>query len=164
MQQWRSRRAPRTSLVKSLGADVVVDYKTDAFEDVLSGYDLVLDSLGPDSVAKSLTVLKPGGIVIGLGGPPDPTFSRSIGANPIMQLATGLISRKVRKTARRLDVRYSFLFMRASGEQLEILARLVDDGVIRPVVDSVFAFDQTLEALAHVDSGRAKGKVVVTMR
>lgn len=150
-------------LVRSLGADVVVDYRTEDFTEVLSDYDLVIDPLGADSVLRSLTVLRPGGLVVGLGGPPDPEFAATIGANPVVRVATRALSRKVRATARRLGVRYSFLFMRANGAQLAEIARLVDDGAIRPVVDRTFGFDQTLEALAYVDTGRAKGKVVVSM-
>ncbi|KAA1397817.1 NADP-dependent oxidoreductase [Aeromicrobium ginsengisoli] len=149
--------------VKSLGADVVIDYKSEDFEKVLSGYDLVLDSLGPDSIVKSLTILKPGGIAIGIGGPPDPIFAREIGANAVVKVATRLLSRKVRKTARRLGVRYSFLFMTASGAQLREIAALVDTKAIQPVVDRVYPFDETLDALDYVDTGRVKGKVVVSM-
>lgn len=150
-------------LVRSFGADVVVDYRSEDFEKVLGGYDLVIDSLGPNSVLKSLTVLKPGGLVIGLGGPPDPAFAQASSAKVLVKLASRVLSRSVRRTAKRLGVRYSFLLMTSSGRQLAQITSLVDEGAIRPVIDRVFGFDQTLDALAHVDSGRAKGKVVVSM-
>jgi len=150
--------------VEALGADVVVDYRTTEFDEVLSDYDLVLDSLGPDHVLRSLAVLRPGGIAIGIGGPPDPAFGRRIGANPVVRLAMRLLSRQVRAAARRRGVRYSFLFMRADGAQLGEIARLVEAGVIRPVVDQVLPFDETLEAMRLVDAGHVKGKVVVSMR
>lgn len=149
--------------VKKLGADVVIDYKRDDFEKVLHGYDVVLDSLGGQTLEKSLRVLKPGGIAIGIAGPPDPHFAREIGANPVVRLATALLSGRTRLRARRLHVRYSFLFMKASGEQLRAIAALVDAGTIRPVIDRVFPFESTKDAMAYVESGRAKGKVVVTM-
>jgi len=149
--------------VEDLGADVVVDYRRDDFETILRDYDVVLDSLGGETLEKSLRVLKPGGIAIGIGGPPDPAFAREIDANPVVRLATVLLSARTRLRARRRHVRYSFLFMRASGEQLRAIAALVDAGIIRPVVDRVFPFESTKEAMTYVGSGRAKGKVVVTM-
>ena len=152
-----------TGWVKNLGADVVIDYKRDDFEKVLRDYDVVLDSLGGQTLEKSLRVLRPGGIAIGIAGPPDPAFAREIGANPVVRLATVLLSGRTRLRARRRHVRYSFLFMKASGEQLRAIAALVDAGAIRPVIDRVFPFESTKDAMAYVESGRAKGKVVVTM-
>jgi NADPH:quinone reductase-like Zn-dependent oxidoreductase len=127
------------------------------------GYDVVLDSLGGQTLEKSLRVLRPGGIAIGLAGPPDPAFARQIGANPVVRLATVLLSARTRLRARRRHVRYSFLFMKASGEQLRAIAALADAGTIRPVIDRVFPFGSAKDAMAYVESGRAKGKVVVTM-
>jgi NADPH:quinone reductase-like Zn-dependent oxidoreductase len=114
--------------VEDLGADVVVDYRCDDFGTILRDYDVVLDSLGGETLEKSLRVLKPGGIAIGIGGPPDPAFAREIDANPVVRLATALLSARTRLRARRRHVRYSFLFMRASGEQLRAIAALVDAG------------------------------------
>ncbi|MFJ8141608.1 NADP-dependent oxidoreductase [Streptomyces sp. NPDC096013] len=149
--------------VKSLGADLVIDYKHEDFARVLTGYDVVLDPLGGRSLAKSLTVLKPGGLAIGISGPPDPAFARQIGAPPLLRMAMTALSRRVRRQAKRLGVRYSFLFMRADGTQLRELTKLVEAGDLHPVLDRVFPFDQTLDAIAYVDQGRAKGKVVVTL-
>ena len=152
-----------TGWVKNLGADVVIDYKREDFEKVLHGYDVVLDSLGGQTLEKSLRVLRPGGIAIGIAGPPDPAFAREIGANPAVRLATVLLSGRTRLRARRRHVRYSFLFMKASGEQLRAIAALADAGAIRPVIDRVFPFDSTKGAMTYLESGRAKGKVIVTM-
>jgi NADPH:quinone reductase-like Zn-dependent oxidoreductase len=149
--------------VKSLGADVVVDYKTDDFATVLADYDLVLDPLGGATLEKSLTVVKPGGLVIGIGGPPDPDFAKELAAPWFVRTAITLLSRRIRTRAKRRGVTYSFLFMRASGAQLRELTTLFDAGPLRPVVDRVFPFDETLEAVAYLDQGRAKGKVVVTL-
>lgn len=151
-------------LVKSLGADVVVDYKKQAFETVLHDYDIVLDTLGGETLTKSLRVLKPGGKVISIAGPPDAAFARELGANPLIRLAMTALSFQTRRRARRHRVTYSFLFMKASGDQLRELTPLIDAGEIRPVVDRVFPFKETRQALAYVETGRAKaGKVVVTM-
>ena len=156
-------RGENAELVRSLGADVVVDYKKEDFAEVLSGYDVVLDSLGGENLEKSLTVLKPGGQAIGVTGPPDPGFAKQLGAPKFIGVVMGLLSRKVRKQARKLGVSYSFLFMQAKGGQLRELASLYDAGHLRPLIDKTFPFDQTLEALAYVEQGRANGKVVITL-
>ncbi len=149
--------------VRGLGADEVVDYTTTDFVDVLSGYDVVLDSLGGASLAKSLTVLKPGGLAISVVGPPDAAFARQLG-QPLLRPVMALMSAKVRRQAHKLGVRYAFFFMQANGAQLRNLAGLYDAGHLRPVLDRrSFRFDQTLEALAYVERGKASGKVVITL-
>jgi NADPH:quinone reductase-like Zn-dependent oxidoreductase len=156
--------AKNAELVKSLGADVVIDYKTQDFEKVLSGYDLVLNSQDPKTLDKSLGVLKPGGQLISISGPPDPAFAKEAGLNLFLKLIMRLLSRGVRKKAERLGLRYSFLFMRAQGQQLSEITSLIEAGVIRPVVDKVFPFENTGDALAYVETGRAKGKVVIAVQ
>jgi NADPH:quinone reductase-like Zn-dependent oxidoreductase len=154
----------KKDLVRNLGADVVVDYTEEDFSTVLSGYDLVVDSLGGANLEKSLTVLKPGGLAIGVAGPPDAAFAKQLGAPAFLGVAMKLLSRKVRKQARVRGVRYEFFFMRANGSQLRELGALYDKGELRPVVDRTFPFDRTLEAMAHVEQGRTKaGKVVVSV-
>jgi len=147
--------------VKVLGADEVIDFTTTDFADVLSGYDVVLDSLGAASLEKSLTILKQGGLAISVVGPPDAAFATQLG-QPLLKPVMAALSRKVRSRAKKLGVRYSFFFMKASGAQLEKLAALYDDGILRPVLDRTFGFDDTLEAMAHVEQGNASGKIVVT--
>ena len=148
--------------VRGLGADEVIDYTKTHFAESLSGYDVVLDSVGGDNLAKSLTVLKPGGLAISVVGPPDAAFAVQVG-QPLLRPVMALLSRKVRAQARKLGVRYSFFFMRADGAQLKTLAALYDAGTLRPVLDRTFPFDETLDAIAYVEQGRAKGKIVVTM-
>jgi len=151
-------------LVRSFGADVVIDYTKEDFSKVLSGYDVVLDSLGGANLEKSLTVLKPGGLAVGVAGPPDAGFAKQLGAPSFMGVVMSLLSRKIRKQAKKLGVRYQFFFMQANGSQLRKLGALYDGGQLRPVIDRVFPFDRTLEAMAHVEQGRTKaGKVVVSM-
>lgn len=154
----------RAELVRALGADVVIDYTTQDFSHILSDYDLVVDSVGGENLMKSLTVLKPGGLAIGVTGPPDAGFAKQLGAPKPFEFVLSFLSRKVRRAATKLGVRYSFFFMHASGTQLRELAALYDAGHMRPVIDSTFNFDQTLEALAYVENGKSKaGKVVVTL-
>jgi len=149
--------------VKRLGADVVIDYKKDDFEKILHDYDVVLNSLDGKTLAKSLEVLRPGGKLISISGPPDPDFAKELGSSWVLGPVMRMLSYRIRKKARRRGVSYSFLFMRANGDQLREIGALVDSGAIRPVVDRVFAFESTKEALAYVETGRAKGKVVVKM-
>lgn len=147
--------------VRELGAEEVVDYTSTDFTEVLSAYDVVLDSLGTASLEKSLTVLKPGGLAISVVGPPDPHFATQIG-QPLLKPVMALLSRKIRARAKKLGVRYSFLFMEANGTQLKTLAALYDDGILQPVLDRTFPFADTIDAMAYVEQGKANGKIVVT--
>ena len=151
-------------LVRRLGADIVIDYKKEDFADVLRDYDVVLNSLDRVTLEKSLRVLKPGGQLISISGPPDTAFARSIGASWVLRAIMSVLSYRIRAKAKRRQVHYSFLFMRANGEQLTEITSLIDHGIIRPVVDRVFPFASTKEAMAYLESGRAKGKVVVSIR
>jgi NADPH:quinone reductase-like Zn-dependent oxidoreductase len=137
--------------VQRLGADIVIDYTKDDFETILHGYDVVLHSQGGETLEKSLRVLKPGGTLISISGPPDPDFAKEIGSSWIVGLLMRLLSYRIRKTAKRQHISYSFLFMRASGDQLREIGKLIDAGIIRPVVDRVFAFEATNEALAYIE-------------
>lgn len=156
--------ASNAALVEGLGADVVIDYKTQDFEKMLSGYDAVLNSQDVKTLEKSLRILKPGGTAISVSGPPTPAFASEKKLGPIVSLVLRFISAAIRRQARRAGLRYSFLFMKASGEQLGKLTELIESGAIRPVLDSVFPFAQTNDAIAYVERGRAAGKVVVKVR
>ncbi|HLK29932.1 MAG TPA: NADP-dependent oxidoreductase [Puia sp.] len=156
--------ADNFDLVKSLGADIVIDYKTQDFETILKDYDLVLNSQDAKTLEKSLKILKPGGKTISISGPPDVAFAREISLSCFMKAAVFFLSRKVKKQAKRLNVNYSFLFMKANGKQLAEIGSLIEAGVIRSIIDKVFPFEQTNEAMAYVASGRAKGKVIVKVK
>jgi NADPH:quinone reductase-like Zn-dependent oxidoreductase len=156
--------AANAPLMKRLGADIVVDYKTQDFATVLSGYDVVLNSLGKETLEASLRVLKPGGTLISISGPPDVAFAREQGLNWLVQQIARGLSYSIRTKARRRGVAYSFVYMRANGQQLAQITALIEAGVIRPVIDRIVPFDATRDALAYVDTGRARGKVVVRMR
>lgn len=156
--------AANAAMVKELGADIVIDYHSQKFEDELSGYDVVLNSLDATTLEKSLKVLKPGGKLISISGPPDPAFARAQGLNVVLRLVLRLLSGGIRRKAKRAGVDYSFLFMRADGSQLERITKLLEDRTIRPVVDRTFPFEKLNDAFAYIDTGRAKGKVVVTLK
>ncbi|TVU66772.1 NADP-dependent oxidoreductase [Paenarthrobacter nitroguajacolicus] len=154
--------AGNKDFVRELGADVVIDYRTEDFVEILHDYDLVLDSLGGENLERSLKVLKKGGKAIGIAGPPDAGFARQLGGNPVLVGVTTLLSSGIRRKARRLGVIYEFLFMRADGNQLREIAALIDAGDIKPVVGRVVPFDQTADVLAALEKGGVRGKTVVS--
>jgi len=156
--------AANFDLVRGLGADIVIDYKKDDFEKILHDYDVVLNSQDAKTLEKSLSVLKPGGKLISISGPPDPDFAKEIGLSWILRLVMTFLSYGIRRKAKDRSVDYSFLFMTANGDQLREITSLIDAGIIRPVVDRIFPFESTNDALAYVKGGRAKGKVVVKVR
>lgn len=151
-------------LLKTLGADVLVNYKKEDFENVLKDYDFVLNSQDIKTLEKSLQIVKPNGKVISISGPPTPEFAKAIKASWLVKIVLSLISSGIRKTAKKVNVDYSFLFMRAEGNQLQEITKLIESGTIKPVIDRIFPFEQTNDALAYVESGRSKGKVVVKMK
>jgi NADPH:quinone reductase-like Zn-dependent oxidoreductase len=156
--------AVNADLLKCLGADIVIDYKKEDFSTKLKGYDLVIDTQGGDTLKRSLRVLKQGGKLIGIAGPPDSEFARQRGVNGFVSLVMRLLSYGIRKAARRSGASYSFHFMTASGQQLGEITKLIEAGHIRPVVDRVFPFEETKQALDYVETGRTKGKVVIKVR
>ncbi len=151
-------------LLKSLGADVLIDYKKQDFEDVLRDYDLVLNSQDKKTLEKSLRIVNPNGKVISISGPPTPEFAKAIKASWFVKIILSLISSGIRKTAKKLNIGYSFLFMSADGKQLQEITELIESGTIKPVMDKVFPFEKINDALSYIESGRSKGKVVLKMK
>jgi NADPH:quinone reductase-like Zn-dependent oxidoreductase len=151
-------------LVRKLGADEVVDYKKQEFENVLRGYDVVLGTVRGDAIAKSVDILNPGARIVSLIGPLDAAFARAKGLNFIVRFVLGLMSRKIVRLARKRGVDYSFLFVRPDGKQLGEIGELLESEHLRPVIDKVYPFEQAKEALDYVAQGRAKGKVVVRIK
>lgn len=156
--------AANKDLVKNLGADLIVDYKTQDFETILKDYDLVLNSQDTKTLEKALKVLKPNGKAISISGPPDVDYANEAGMNWLLKNVMRLLSFKIKKLAKKLQVHYSFLFMQPNGKQLAEITALAEAGIIRPVVDKVFPFAETNEAMSYVEAGRAKGKVVVKIK
>jgi NADPH:quinone reductase-like Zn-dependent oxidoreductase len=153
------------ALVKSLGADLIINYKTEDFSTLLKDYDVVLHSNREKIVLeKSLGILKKGGQLISLVGPPTPEFAQEIGLAWHLKFVTKLLSSGAKKKAEKLGVNFKFLFMRADGKQLGEITKLIEAGIIKPVVDKVFPFEETNEALAYVETGRARGKVVIKIK
>jgi NADPH:quinone reductase-like Zn-dependent oxidoreductase len=150
-------------LVRSLGADEVIDYKKHEFEKTLRGYDAVLGTIRGDGLEKALQIVKPGSSIVSLIGPPDAAFARARGMNFLMKFVFGLLSRKIIRLAKKRRARYSFLFVRPDGRQLAKIGELLETSRIRPVIDRIVPFVQAKEGLAYLEQGRAKGKVVVQM-
>lgn len=150
--------------VKALGADVVIDYTQQHVEKTLRDYDVVLNSLGADELEKSLAILKPGGQLISISGPPTPAFAQAQKLPWLVGVVMRMLSSGIRRKARKKNIRYSFVFMRASGAQLDEMTTLVEAGIIKPVIDRTFPFESTAEALSYVGQGRSKGKVIIEIR
>jgi NADPH:quinone reductase-like Zn-dependent oxidoreductase len=153
--------ATNADWLRSLGADQVIDYKTQDFETLLRDYDVVLHSQGASELAKSLNILRAGGRLVSITGP---ATSAEVKARWFLRPVLWALARGTYKKARQRKVSYDFLFMHPDGAQLEKIAALIDAGHIRPVIDRVYPFTETNAAIAHVESGRAKGKVVVKVR
>lgn len=151
------------ALVRSLGADEVVDYTQQPFEDVLRDYDAVLGTVRGDGLEKALRIVKPGSRVVSLVGPPDAAFARARGMHFMLTLVFALLSRKIIGLARRRGASYAFHFVRPDGGQLAQIGALLEAGSIRPVIDRVFPFLEAKQALAYLAQGRARGKVVVQL-
>lgn len=150
------------ALVKRLGAHVAIDYRRERFEVVAKNCDVVLDSAGGDTLVKCFACVKPGGVVVSINSSfPSAAFARSWGLNPVLVFAVKVLSRKATAAARKRHARYEYLFVRADGDQLQEITRLVENGAIRPVVDQVFPLHQVRDALAYSESGRATGKIVI---
>lgn len=150
-------------LVRALGADEVVDYKTQDFETVLRDYDAVLGTVRGDAIEKSMSILRPGSQIVSLIGPLDAAFARAKRLNLLLTFVFGLMSRKIMRLAKRRNVQYSFLFVQPDGAQLAEIGKLLDAQQIQPVIDRVFPFEDAKCALEYLAQGRSKGKVVIKM-
>jgi alcohol dehydrogenase len=156
--------AKNADFVKSLGADRVIAYDRENYLEQGGGYDLVYDTLGGAFTVDAFKVVKRGGAVISLSGPPDRDFARREGAGLLVRVAVWLMSRKVYAASHEAGASYCWFFTEPDGNQLREIAGLVDAGAIRPVIDREFAFDELPAALVYLEKGRARGKVVLKVR
>jgi NADPH:quinone reductase-like Zn-dependent oxidoreductase len=150
--------------VRKLGADRVIDYTSQKFEETLKDYDVVLDSVDNDNVSRAFSILKPGGHLVSVVGPPDAKFAREFALNFVLRLVCRWLSRKESRLARKTGVNYSFLFVSPSGERLTKITEYVESGKIKPVIDRVFALEQIHDALASAERGRTRGKIIIQIR
>ncbi|MFD2208529.1 NADP-dependent oxidoreductase [Virgibacillus halophilus] len=153
-----------TNLVKSLGADEIINYKTEKFEEILKNYDAAFDTLGGRALEKSFKVIKSGGKIVSVSGLPNARFGKEYGSGFLKTLLFSAASHKVTALERKHNVQYTFLFMKPSGEQLRIIANFVETGKIKPIIDSVFPFEDAQKAMEYSESGKAKGKLILKIR
>lgn len=151
-------------LVTKMGADHVIDYTTTDLADVDTKFDGVFDLIGGDTLKACFGLAKKGSKVVSISGLPEPvTASKDLNAGLKLKILFWLISIGLRRAAAKFGVIYRYLFMKASGDDLAILVKLVDSGKLKIIIDKKFDFENIAEALAYLEEGRAKGKVVVQM-
>lgn len=151
-------------LVKSLGADLIINYKKENFEEMLTGYDAVFDTLGGDVLEKSFRILKPGGQIVSVSGMPNARFGKEANLGWMKTAMLSIVSRKITALERKTQTKYHLLFMKASGAQWKILTEMIEAGQIKPVIDKVYQLKDTAQAFDYLESGRAKGKVIVKVK
>ncbi|MFC7687514.1 NADP-dependent oxidoreductase [Ureibacillus sp. GCM10028918] len=152
------------NLVESLGADEIINYKTQKFEDILKNFDAVFDTLGGEILEKSFNVVKDGGKIVSVSGLPNARFAKEYGSGFFKALLFSAASSKLTSLEKKHNVQYTFLFMEPSGEQLSIIANYIEAGNIKPVIDKVFSFDDAQKAMEYAESGRAKGKIILKLK
>lgn len=151
-------------LARSLGAETVIDYHKQKFTDVLRDYDGAFDLVGGQDLRDCFKILKRGAKVVSIAGVPEPTMVRvDAGLGPVWTAGAWAISTKIRRQARRRGITYRGMLMHPSGDDLNLLSRLVEDGHLKPVIDRVFPFPQISDALAYLEQGHAKGKIIVRL-
>jgi alcohol dehydrogenase len=150
--------------VKSLGANSVIAYDRENYLEKGGDYDIVYDTLGGAFTVDAFKVVKRGGVVISLSGPPDRDFARREGAGLLVRVAVWLMGRKVYAASAKAGAAYCWFFTEPNGDQLREIAALIDSGAIKPVIDREFGFEQLPAALTYLEAGRARGKVVLKVR
>ncbi|PGZ58179.1 NADPH:quinone reductase [Bacillus cereus] len=152
------------NLVKSLGADEIINYKTEKFEEILKNYDAVFDTIGGATLEKSFNIIKSGGNIVSVSGMPNARFGKEFGSGFFKTLLFSLASKKLTALEKKHNAQYSFLFMKPSGDQLRTIANYIEAGKIKPVIDRIFPFEDAQKAMEYSESGRAKGKIIVKMK
>lgn len=153
-----------TNLVKSLGADEIINYKTEKFEEILTNYDAVFDTIGGTTLEKSFNIIKSGGNIVSVSGMPNGRFGKEFGSGFFKTLLFSLASKKLTALEKKHNAQYSFLFMKPSGDQLRTIANYIEAGKIKPVIDRVFPFEDAQKAMEYSEAGRAKGKIIVKIK
>ncbi|PGM80332.1 NADPH:quinone reductase [Bacillus cereus] len=151
-------------LVKSLGADEIINYKTEKFEEILKDYDAVFDTIGGTTLEKSFNIIKSGGNIVSVSGMPNARFGKEFGSGFFKTFLFSLASKKLTVLEKKHNAQYSFLFMKPSGDQLRTIANYIEAGNIKPVIDRVFPFEDAQKAMEYSEAGRAKGKIIVKIK
>ena len=148
--------------VRSLGADDVVDYTKESITTRGRDLDAVFDTLGGASELDSLAAVKPGGVVVGVGGMPDAAFAREW-LPAFVRPAIWLATMRRRRAAAKAGARFVYLFMRPDGAQLAEIAGWIDAGTLKPIVHRTYPLGEFREAFAELERGHARGKIVLTI-
>ena len=152
------------ALVRSLGCDEVIDYTVQDLSGGQRRFDAGFDLIGGKTLEQMFEIMKPGTKIVSVAALPEPqTAIRDLGGRPVLSIIFWLISYGIRSRARHAGVSYRYLFMNPSGSDLAVLAELIEQGKLKAIIDRTYPLAKIAEALAYVESGRAKGKVVVTV-
>ncbi|MGZ9869946.1 NADP-dependent oxidoreductase [Priestia endophytica] len=151
-------------LARSLGADEVINYNEQNFEKIIHGYDAVIDSIGGETLERSFSTVKKDGKVVSISGIPNERFAKENNLGKMKAILFKLASLKLKKLEKEHSVKYTFLFMKHSGHQLEILTDLLEQKNIEPTIDKVFGFEDSIKALEYSETGKAKGKIVIKIK
>ena len=141
--------------VKELGADRVIDYKTEDYKSIAKDVDIVFDTLGQNYSLESFEVIKQGGMVVSVVGPLDEASAKMFG------MVDYKLPEELAKASSDKDADYKFIFMHPNGAHLNEIKSMIEDEKIKPILDKVYPFSESIEAFMHLASGRAKGKIVV---
>jgi NADPH:quinone reductase-like Zn-dependent oxidoreductase len=141
--------------VKELGADRVIDYKTEDYKAIVKDADIVFDTLGKNYTTEAFTVVKKGGMVVSVVGPLDEESAKMFG------MADYKLPTELSNLVSEKEATYKFIFMHPNGSHLGEIKALVEDDKIKSIIDKVYPFSESIEAFTHLASGRAKGKIVV---
>jgi alcohol dehydrogenase len=160
---WTTTSGKNIDLVKNLGADHVVNYQNEGFEERVKNLDVVFDTLGGNSLDKAFTITRPDGWIVSVAGSPNFRTAREMDLDIVRSLLLGAAGLRVNAKARRAGVNYRFIFMKPLGEELAQIATLVANGTIKPVVDRIFPISECQSAIEYSASGRARGKIILSV-
>ena len=152
------------ALVRSLGCDEVIDYTAQDISKAGGPFDAGFDLIGGKTLEQMFDIMRPGTRIVSVAALPEPQSAiKDLGGRRALSVVFWIISYGIRSRARRAGVGYRYLFMHPSGRDLAQIAELIEQGHLKVIVDKAYPFAKIPDALAYVESGRAKGKVVVTM-
>jgi NADPH:quinone reductase-like Zn-dependent oxidoreductase len=153
--------AKNLEVLRKSGVDQPIDYRAEKFESVVKDADMVLDTQGGEVQDRSWQTLKPGGILVSIAGPPDPTFAAEKKMNPLFRAVIAWMSRKTRANARKHRARYRFAIVDADGVRLARVLELAEKGILAPVLGKTYPLSQAKQAIGDVETGRATGKTLI---
>jgi len=143
--------------VKALGADRVIDYTEEDYKEVANNLDIVFDTLGDDYTFDAFKIIKEGGRVASIVGPPDEETAKHMGMKDYQ------LPEKLAKLIKEKSADYKLTWMNPNGKQLEEIKTMVEEGTIKPIVDLIYDFEDAIDAYEYLATGKAKGKVIISM-